>query len=242
MGLLDRMTTLVRANINDLLDRAEDPEVMLNQILRDMEDQIRQAREQVAAMIAQEKELESDLADAQQQVTDWNDRAELAVRHNQDALAREALARMNDATAHVTTYQQQLEGQRAFVTRLRTQLDALQSKYDDAMSNHDALHRPPPPRPGPAAGHDAPMQAASTTDYTNDLARMERRIRGEEAQASANAELADDGTAAYAALHDAELDDQLASLKRRISGGSGPDEGSQSGSADPRTGRETQQM
>ena len=139
MGLLDRMTTLVRANINDLLDRAEDPEVMLNQILRDMEDQIRQAREQVAAMMAQEKELESDLADAQQQATDWNDRAELAVRHNQDALAREALARMNDATAHVTTYQQQLEGQRAFVTRLRTQLDALQSKYDNAMSNHDAL-------------------------------------------------------------------------------------------------------
>jgi phage shock protein A len=241
MGLLDRMTTLVRANINDLLDRAEDPEVMLNQILRDMEDQIRQAREQVAAMIAQEKELESDLADAQQQVTDWNDRAELAVRHNQDALAREALARMNDATAHVTTYQQQLEGQRAFVTRLRTQLDALQSKYDNAMSNHDALiarhHRAQAQQQVTTA-----MQATSTTDYTNDLARMERRIRGEEAQASANAELVDDGTAAYAALHDAELDDQLASLKRRISGGSGPDEGSQSGSADPRTGRETQQM
>lgn len=241
MGLLDRMTTLVRANINDLLDQAEDPEVMLNQILRDMEDQIRQAREQVAAMLAQEKELESDLAEAQQQATAWNERAELAVRHNQDTLAREALARMNDATAHVTTYQQQLESQRAFVTRLRGQLDALKNKYEQAMNNRDALiarHR----RAQAQQQVTTALQTANTTDYTNDLARMERRIRGEEAQATASAELADDGTAAFDALHNAELDEQLASLKRRISGGSGPDEGSQSGSADPRTGRETQQM
>jgi phage shock protein A len=241
MGLLDRMTTLVRANINDMLDRAEDPEVMLNQILRDMEEQIGQAREQVAAMMAQETELEGDLAAAQQQATDWNARAELAVRHNQDALAREALARMNDATGHVHTYQQQLEGQRAFVTRLRTQLEALQRKYDTATNNRDALiarHR----RAQAQQQVTTAMQSASTTDYTNDLARMERRIRGEEAQASANAELADDGTAAYDALHNAELDEQLASLKRRISASSGPDEGSQSGSADPRTGRETQRM
>jgi phage shock protein A len=244
MGLLDRMTTLVRANINDLLDRAEDPEVMLNQILRDMEEQIRQAREQVAAMIAQEKELESDLADAQQQAAAWNDRAELAVRHNQDALAREALARMNDATAHVTTYQQQLESQRAFVTRLRTQLDALKSKYDSAMNNRDALiarHR----RAHAQQQVTTAMQSANLTDYTNDLTRMERRIRGEEAAASANADLADDGTAAYDALHNAELDDQLASLKRRLAGAAstgGPAEGAQSGSADPQTARETQRM
>lgn len=241
MGLLDRMTTLVRANINDLLDWAEDPEVMLNQILRDMEDQIGQAREQVAAMMAQETELENDLADAQKQATAWNERAELAVRHQQDALAREALARMNDATAHVTAYQQQLEGQRAFVTRLRTQLDALKSKYDNAMSNRDVLiarHR----RAQAQQQVSTALQGASTTDYTNDLARMERRIRGEEALAGAHAELADDGSAADAALHNAELDDQLASLKRRISGSSGPDEGAQSGSAPPQTGGETQRI
>ncbi len=241
MGLLDRMSTLVRANINDLLDKAEDPEVMLNQILRDMEDQIRQAREQVAAMMAQEKVLENDLADTQGQVTAWNDRAELAVRHKQDNLAREALGRMNDATAHVTAYQQQLAGQRAFVTRLRAQLDALQSKYDQAMNNRDALiaaHR----RAQAQQQVTTAMQTISPTDYTNDLARMERRIRGEEAQATANAELADDGTSAYTSLHDAELDDQLASLKRRITASSGPAEGAQSGPADPHTGSETQRM
>jgi phage shock protein A len=163
------------------------------------------------------------------------------VRHQQDNLAREALARMNDANAHVTMYQQQLETQRAFVTRLRTQLDALKSKYDNAMNNRDALiarHR----RAQAQQQVTTAMQSVSTTDYTNDLERMERRIRGEEAQAGANADLADDGSAAYAALHDAELDEQLASLKRRISASSGPDEGSQSGSADPRTGRETQRM
>src|SRR6476661_1560183 len=62
MGIIDRISQLTRANVNDLLDRAEDPEKMLNQILRDMETNIRQAREQVASMIAQEKEIEIDLA------------------------------------------------------------------------------------------------------------------------------------------------------------------------------------
>ena len=61
MGIMDRLSRLLRANVNDALDRAEDPEKMLNQILRDMQDNIQTAREQVAAMIAQEKLLDADL-------------------------------------------------------------------------------------------------------------------------------------------------------------------------------------
>jgi phage shock protein A len=212
------MATLVRANINDLLDQAEDPEVMLNQILRDMEDQIRQAREQVAGMMAQETELAADMAEAQEQVGAWNDRAELAVRHGQDALARQALARMNDATTHANLYEQQLANQRQLVARLRSQLDALQNKYEQAMSNRDALiarHR----RSQAQEQVTRATQAVSTTDYSNDLARMERRIRGEEAQAAAHAELAADDTSAYDDLDQHALDDQLAALKQRLGAG-----------------------
>ena len=221
MGLLDRMTILVRANINDLLDQAEDPEIMLNQILRDMEDQIRQAREQVAAMMAQEKELEADLADTQRQVRDWNERAELAVRHGQDKLARQALARMNDATTDANLYEQQLGQQRQVVARLRAQLDALQRKYDQALGNRDALvarYRRAQAQQQVAGA----MQAAGPTDYGSELARMERRIRGEEARAAAGAELAaDDDPDAYADLDQQALDDQLAALKQRLGAGGG---------------------
>jgi phage shock protein A len=216
MGLLDRMSILVRANINDLLDQAEDPEIMLNQILRDMEDQIRQAREQVAAMMAQEKELEADLADTQRQVAAWNERAVLAVRHRQDALARQALARLNDATADANLYEQQLGQQRQVVARLRAQLDALQRKYDRALDNRDALiarHR----RAQAQQQVTGAVQATSPTDYSGELARMERRIRGEEARAAAAGELAaDDDMDAYAGLDQQALDDQLAALKKRL--------------------------
>src|SRR5690349_1708760 len=107
MGLIDRISTLARANINDLLDRAEDPEKMLNQILRDMESNIRQAREQVASMIAQEKEIEADLARANKLSADWSEKAQRAVTAGKDDLAREALRRKrdNDETADVYTSQ-----------------------------------------------------------------------------------------------------------------------------------------
>ena len=74
MGIMDRLSRLLRANINDALDRAEDPEKMLDQILRDMQGNIQTAREQVANMIAQEKELEADLQDAQRDSREWERR------------------------------------------------------------------------------------------------------------------------------------------------------------------------
>jgi len=234
MGLLDRMTTLIRANINDLLDQAEDPEVMMNQILRDMEEQLRQAREQVASMMAQEKELAADQTEAQQQVSAWNSRAEMAARAGQDSLARQALARMNDATTHANLYEQQLAQQKQLVERLRGQLDALQRKYDQAMSNRDVLiarHR----RPQAQEQVTNSLQSLSTTDYTNDLTRMERRIRGEESQAAANAELtASEDTSAFDDLDQQALDAQLAALKQRL--------GTNSGTAPGGTGSETQKM
>ena len=71
MGIFDRVSRLVRANVNDALDGAEDPEKMLQQLIRDMEVEIRQARGQVANMIAQEKELAADKAEADRLATEW---------------------------------------------------------------------------------------------------------------------------------------------------------------------------
>lgn len=96
MGIFDRMSRLIRANINDMIDRAEDPEKMIDQILRDMESNIRTARSQVAAMIAQEKELEADLNETKQLAAEWGAKAKRAVDAGKDDLAREALRRRRD--------------------------------------------------------------------------------------------------------------------------------------------------
>ena len=111
MGIIDRISTLARANVNDLLDRAEDPEKMLNQILRDMETNIRQAREQVASMIAQEKELE--VTRGTTKLSERMGRKSTPRRAaGKDDLAREALRRKKDNDDNSAVYQQQADAQK----------------------------------------------------------------------------------------------------------------------------------
>ncbi|MDQ6603503.1 MAG: PspA/IM30 family protein, partial [Chloroflexota bacterium] len=88
MGILDRMTRLIRANVNDMVDHAEDPAKMLDQLIREMNDQIHMARGQVAAMIAQEKELQMDYEQSAKHASEWERKAELAVTQGKDDLAR----------------------------------------------------------------------------------------------------------------------------------------------------------
>ena len=95
-GIMDRLTRLVRANINDLIDQAEDPEKMIDQIIREMQESIVTARSQVAAMIAQEKELELEVAETSKLASEWGRKAERAVTAGKDDLAREALRRKRD--------------------------------------------------------------------------------------------------------------------------------------------------
>src|SRR6476646_10368150 len=111
MGIFDRVSRLLRANVNDALDNAEDPEKMLDQLIRDMTEELRGARGQVAAMIAQEKELASDKAESDRTAAEWQRRAELAVAQNKDDLAREALRRKRDADENARVYGDQLVAQ-----------------------------------------------------------------------------------------------------------------------------------
>src|SRR5438067_10941314 len=102
MGLFDRLGTLLRSNINDLISRAEDPEKMLNQILVDMRSQLVKAKQQVASAIADEKRLR-DQADGEfKQSQDWEEKAKLAIREGRDDLAKQALVRQSEHTAHGT--------------------------------------------------------------------------------------------------------------------------------------------
>jgi phage shock protein A len=219
MGILDRMSRLIRANINDLIDRAEDPGLMLNELLREMETNIRDARMQVANMIAQEKELEADLQDAQRDSREWERRAELAVTSGKDDLAREALRRRRDAESIATVYATQLTSQQEMVTKLKQQLKMLEAKHDEAESKRDVL----------IARHRATQAQRQITetlstlpglDSYSELDRMEKRIRQEESKTAALGELqGEDLDWQFAELdRDEDIEGELAALKARTSG------------------------
>lgn len=218
MGILDRMSRLIRANLNDLIDRAEDPEKMLNELLREMNDNIREARVQVANMIAQEKLFEGDLQDAQRDAREWERKAEMAVSRGRDDLAREALRRKNDAESIATVYAQQLTSQEEMVAKLKQQLKLLEAKYAEAQSKKDVL----------VARHRATVarkQISETLsqlpgfDTTSELDRMERKIRGDEARAAAMEELQGESSSfQFAELEgDIDVEEELAALKARVS-------------------------
>ena len=220
MGILDRMSTILRANVNAQLDQAEDPEQMLDQIIRDMADAIGQARGQVAEMIAQEKLLEADRAHNLGLAQQWGHKAELAIGQGAEDLARDALRHKIDYERNAQAYAGQVQSQAGVVAKLRHDLEQLEAKYESLARNRDALiarHR------AAVAQQTIAGAAAQLTraDPAADLARMDERIRREEARAAAAEEMAarpvlEDQFAALEGDHDVER--QLADLRAKVRG------------------------
>ncbi len=219
MGIFDRVSRLLRANVNDALDNAEDPEKMLEQLIRDMSEELRQARGQVAAMIAQEKELAADKAESDRNAAEWQRRAELAVGQSKDDLAREALRRKRDAEENGRVYGDQLTAQQQTVTRLKNQLQDLENKLDQMQSKRDALIA----RSRRAKAQQQVSETISNLPNGNastEFERFERRIRTTEARAAASAEVAElNNDDEFAKLdQDFGVEDELAALKSKRSG------------------------
>ncbi len=219
MGIFDRISRLVRANVNDSLDNAEDPEKMLQQLIRDMTQEIRVARGQVAAMIAQEKELAADKSNADRQSQEWQRRAEMAVAQSKDDLAREALRRKRDSDENGRVYEEQLSAQQHTVTRLKSQLQELENKLDQMESKRDALLA----RSRRAKAQQQVSETISNLPHANaasEFERFEKRIRTSEAKAAATTELAElDQEDDFAALDkDFGVEDDLAALKSKHGG------------------------
>src|SRR5918911_5731743 len=112
VGLLDRVSTLVRSNLNDLIDRAEDPEKVIKQVLIDMNNQLIQVKTQVAAAIADEKRLQARYEEAQRTADEWQRKAELAIDRGEDDLAKEALQRRNTYAQAAAGLKEQWQGPR----------------------------------------------------------------------------------------------------------------------------------
>lgn len=222
MAIFERINNILRANLNDMLDRAEDPEKMLNQIIRDMEAAIQDAKSQVADMIAQEKVIKRDMEHSQELADEWEQKAELAVQKDRDDLALEALRRKRDYQEHADVYRQQWEAQKAAVERLKGELAQLQSKYDEARRKKDVLIARQK-RARAQADVIRTSEQLDSIDYGAELERMERRIVSEEARAEATTEMAEESIEdQFAELEqDDELQSELERLKAQVGGSAG---------------------
>jgi phage shock protein A len=139
MRLLERVSTLIRANLNDMIDRAEDPEKLIKQVMLDMENQYLQVKTQVAVSIADQYMLEKKLRETQDAGSDWMRKAELAVDKSQDELARAALDRYQTSEKLAVSYREQADDQRAQVETLKNTLIKLGQKLEEAKSKRDLL-------------------------------------------------------------------------------------------------------
>src|ERR1039458_1737953 len=126
MALLERVTTLVRANLNDLVDKAENPEKMIKQIILDMENQLLQVKTQVAISIADEHLLEKKQKENEEKVAEWMRKAELAVDKKEDDLARASLLRVESYRELSENFTQQVSDQKAQVENLKSALRQLE--------------------------------------------------------------------------------------------------------------------
>jgi len=139
MPLLDRVTTLIRANLNDLVDKAEDPEKLLKQLLLDMQNQFMQVKTQVAIAIADQHLLQKKQAENLEAQSDWVRKAELAIAKNEEDLARIALERSLTYENAARNFAQQIEDQSGQVQLLRDALHRLEQKMTETKAKADLL-------------------------------------------------------------------------------------------------------
>lgn len=139
MTLLDRVSTLLRANLNDLVEKAEDPERMLKQVVLDMENQLLQVKTQVAIAIADQHLLEKKRADHAGQAAEWRRKAELAVKKGNDDLARAALERSLSQEELASGFALQAEDQKHEADHLREALRKLEQKLNETRAKCEML-------------------------------------------------------------------------------------------------------
>jgi phage shock protein A len=139
MGIFDRISTLFRSNLNDLISRAENPEKMLNQLILDMKSQLAKAKQEAASAIADEKRLQTEAEGLKKQAEDWERRAMLAVQEGRDDLATQALMRYNEALQGATSLHETWLRHKAETEQLKNSLRQLHDKIEEAKRKKNIL-------------------------------------------------------------------------------------------------------
>jgi len=203
MALLERVATLVRANLNDLIDKAEEPEKMIKQVILDMQNQLLQVKTQVAIAIADQHLLEGKQKENAEKITEWMRKAELAVDKKEDDLARASLLRVESYRELSENFGQQVADQKAQVENLKLALRQLEQKLVEAKAKADVLvaqHRR-----ARAVGKASDARVASGDgSKTAAFDRMKRKVAYSQAVSQAKSEIAADN-----------IEDRLAALEKQ---------------------------
>ena len=217
MGILGRLSTLIKSNVNDAIDSMQDPAKEIDQMVMDMEDSARQARSEVAACMASEKQLQKRIETIAAEARSWEDRAATAVRAGDDALAKEALIRKGQKDTEKAEAEKSLQEQQVYVDQLTAGLRALESRVKDVKLRQGTLRE--------KARASKRASGVAGTSAFDDFERMSTKIDAVEAEASLTDEL--DGRSATSAAAERKLnemsqkssvDDALAELKKKLGG------------------------
>lgn len=213
MSIFSKFSTLIKSNINDLISKAENPEKMLNQIIIDMRDQLAQAKREVAAAIADERKLRSQLDDEVKQARQWEHRAVLAVKEGRDDLAKQALMRQQEHAERGRALEQAWRGQATETEKLKSSLRQLNDKIEEAKRKRNLLIAKQKRAQAQRRIHET-MSGLSDTSAFEAFNRMTEKIEESERRSIAHAEVAE-------ALANTSLDDEFKVLE--AGSGSGGD-------------------
>ena len=203
MALMERVATLIRANLNDLIDQAEDPEKSIKQVILDMQNQLMQVKTQVAIALADQHLLKRKRVENEERAVEWMRKAGLAVDKKDDELARAAIERATGYKKLGESYAQQTADQTVQVENLKSALLRLEQKLTEAQAKSDLLiaqHR------RARALDRAGSAQVKIGDGSNEASfeRLKSKVQRTEAIGQAKAELMGDS-----------VEDRLADLEKR---------------------------
>jgi phage shock protein A len=205
MSIFQKISTLFRSNINDLIARAENPEKMLNQIILDMRDQLGKAKREVASAIADERKLRAQVEDETKQARDWERRAMLAVQEGRDDLAKQALLRHKEHAERATALEQTWQSQAQETEKLKTSLKQLNDRIEEAKRKRNLLIAKQKRAQAQKRIHET-MSGLSDTSAFEAFNRMADRIEEAERKTLAAAEVSE-------SLSGDTLEDEFAQLE-----------------------------
>lgn len=188
MAIFSRIVDIMKANINDMIDKAEDPEKMVKQLIVEMEEQVDEATRALGQAMGSQKVAAKELADAEAVAADWNDKARVALKAGREDLARKALDAKVGIDAQVAQLQTSYDGITAQVNKLKDQVQGLKMKLDEARARQNVLIARS--KMADAAADVATSISSTSVDSAfAKLDRLERKVTEKEATAEAFTEI-----------------------------------------------------
>lgn len=222
MAIFERISDLVRSNINDLIDKAENPEKMVKQIIIDMEDQLRKSTQSLGTAMGSLNSVKKQLSTAQEQSLTWQNKAKACLEQGNEDLAKQALENKVKQDQMVSQYQEMVNSMEAQVTEIKSQIDILKQKLEEARSKQAMLT-------ARSQMADAKSQMAKTLGNMDSksafakMDKMEQKVAQKEAQADAFSDVSgvqESDSDPFAKMDkDNAVNEELEKLKKEMNNG-----------------------